>query len=176
MADFKEFIKDYETDGDYKDQNIRSENKKTLSLMEDVRKEEKERERELLTRFADNAMTHDEFKDQESKLHQDAQSRVDALYEKLHNGIDLDQGLKTAEKTEEAEQAKDNFSNKDLSEDQIKKTDHIVDYFKVWGRPGTWELQDVVNFYGLTNPMANRVFKSLGIDEKYTKNLKYKNE
>jgi len=80
------------------------------------------------------------------------------------------------EKPDEAEQAKDNFSNKDLSEDQIKKTDHIVDYFRIWGRPGRWELQDVVNFYGLTKPMANRVFKSLGFDEEDTKNLKYRNE
>lgn len=67
-------------------------------------------------------------------------------------------------------------ANKGLSEEQIKKADQIVDYFKVWGKPGKWELQDVVNFYRLTKPMANKVFKSLGIDEENTQNLKYKEE
>ena len=80
------------------------------------------------------------------------------------------------EPKKEAEQSKDNFSNEGLNEEQIKKTDHIVDYFRIWGNPGKWELQDVVNFYGLTNPMASKVFKSLGFDEEDTKNLTYKNE
>lgn len=74
-------------------------------------------------------------------------------------------------KEEEKRMADD---NKGLSKEQIKQTDHIVDYFKAWGKPSKSELQDVVNFYRLTKPMANKVFKSLGIDEEYTRNLEYK--
>lgn len=55
-----------------------------LDQMEGIRNEEKEKERSLLEEFGNNSITYDEFKNRESQLHQEAQDRIDSLYEKLN--------------------------------------------------------------------------------------------
>ena len=62
--------------------------KELLSQMEGIRNEEKQKESDLLRKWAvDKSISYDEFKNEEKKLHQEAQDRVDSLYGTLTTAL-----------------------------------------------------------------------------------------
>ena len=109
--------------------------KELLAQMEGIRNEEKENERNLLKDFGNNAIPYDEFKNKQNKLHQDAQGRVDSLYDQLVGG---GKGENKAEATEPAKTKVTkgivNFDNKD---DFLEKNNWSKDFY--------WDGNDLID-------------------------------